>query len=106
MVHPDEELNNIMIFGCYLLDRVGNVWSVEKKDSEKPISKGNVEPYKDFCENNKGLDFILTTGGYVIPTANSVCPCCRHGDVHKKSKLNKVYQKPLALYKQEVFWIL
>lgn len=76
MVHPDEELNNIMIFGCYLLDRVGNVWSIEKKDRKKVVSKGAVESYEEFRENNKDLDFRLTTGGYVIPPVNSVCPCC------------------------------
>lgn len=72
--HLDKYLNTYMIFGCFSLDRFGQIMSVRKSDKNKMVSIGNVETYENFLENNE--DFRLTDGGYVIPSANSVCPCC------------------------------
>lgn len=72
-VHENEELNNFMIFGRFFLGNFGQILSVAR-DEKLLYSYGIVENYKDFCENNDR--FTLTTGGYAIPKADSVCPCC------------------------------
>lgn len=71
--YENERLNEFMIFGRFWLDQFGQVMSVAR--NEKLLySYSIVENYNDFCENNDS--FTLTTNGYDIPEANSVCPCC------------------------------
>lgn len=73
--HNGERLYEFMLFGCFQLDQFGQIWSVEKTAKGKLKSTGDVEDYETFKRNNsKG--FTLTSGGYAIPEANSVCPCC------------------------------
>ena len=73
--HEGQSLNEYMIFGCFWLDQFGQIMSIEKAAKGKLKINGDVEDYKTFCSNNSE-GFTLTTGGYVIPTADSVCPCC------------------------------
>lgn len=73
--HDGERLNEFMLFGCFWLDQFGQITSVEKTAKGKLVSNSDVEYYETFRRNNcKG--FILTSDGYDIPEANSVCPCC------------------------------
>ena len=68
-------LNEYILFGCFKLDQFGQVMSVAKTEKGNLVTNSDVEEYETFCRhNNKG--FTLTTGGYAIPTADSVCPCC------------------------------
>lgn len=73
--HENERLNEYMLFGCFWLDQFGQIMSVEKTAKGKLKTNGDVEDYKTFCRHNSE-GFTLTSGGYEIPTAGSVCPCC------------------------------
>lgn len=73
--HENERLNEYMLFGCYWLDQFGQIMSVKKTSKGNLKTSGDVEYYETFCKNNSE-GFILTSGGYAIPTAGSVCPCC------------------------------
>lgn len=85
--HEHERLNEFMIFGCFWLDKYGQVMSVEKTAKGRLKTNSDVEEYKIFCKNNsKG--FTLTSSGYVIPTAGSVCPCCGKLFTIKDIKIN------------------
>lgn len=73
--HRSERLNRFILFGCFCLDQFGQILSVGKMEKGKLRINGDVEEFETFCRHNiEG--FTLTTGGYVIPTAGSVCPCC------------------------------
>ncbi len=74
--YPNKRLFEYMIFGCFWLDQFGQVWSVEKKYKGKLKTKGNVEYFKTFSKRNLSEDYVLTSGGYCIPAADSICPCC------------------------------
>ena len=64
-----------MLLGCFWLGQFGQVMSVKKTAKGKLRTNGDVEDYETFKRlNSKG--FTLTSGGYAIPTAGSVCPCC------------------------------
>ena len=73
--HEGERLNEFMLFGCFWLDKFGQVMSVEKTAKGQLKTNGDVEDYEAFCKHNSE-GFILTSGGYAIPTAGSACPCC------------------------------
>lgn len=75
IAHEHERLNEFMIFGCFWLDQFGQVMSVEKTEKGKLRTNGDVEEFKTFRRNNRE-GFTLTSNGYSIPTAGSVCPCC------------------------------
>ena len=72
--HENERLNEFMILGCFHLDVFGQVMSVPRGEMSGLYSYGIVERFEDFCENNE--TFSLSSNGYAIPNANSVCPCC------------------------------
>lgn len=73
--HKSERLNEFMLLGCFWLGQFGQVMSVKKTAKGKLRTNGDVEDYETFKRlNSKG--FTLTSGGYAIPTAGSVCPCC------------------------------
>lgn len=73
--HKNVPLNEFMLFGCFWLDQFGQVMSIEKTAKGKLKTNGDVENFEAFRRNNsRGLS--LTSGGYDIPTANSICPCC------------------------------
>lgn len=73
--HEGESLNAFILFGYFWLDQYGQVMSVKKTEKSKLKTNRDVEDYKTFCKrNNQGI--IWTSGGYAIPTAGSVCPCC------------------------------
>lgn len=67
-------LNEFMLFGCFWLDTFGQIMSVEKTTFGKLKVTRDIERYEEFCANNGG--FTLTSGGYNIPKADSICPCC------------------------------
>ena len=70
-----KSMNTFMLFGCFMLDQFGQVWSVEKRVKGQLKVNDDVEDYGSFClYNSKG--FTLTTGGYNIPATVSVYPCC------------------------------
>ena len=73
--HRTKRLNEFMLFGCFWLDQFGQIMSVEKKAKGKLRTNGDVEDYETFRMNNYE-GFILTSGGYSIPSSGSVCPCC------------------------------
>ena len=73
--HEDERLNEYMLFGCFLLDEFGQIFSVDKTVKDKLRISEDVEDYETFRRNNnKVLKF--TTNCYSIPTPGSTCPCC------------------------------
>lgn len=74
--HKNERLNEYMLFGYFWLDRFGQIMSIEKTVKGKLIATKDVEDFETFRRNNSGQGFTLTSGGYAIPTAGSVCPCC------------------------------
>lgn len=74
--YKDEQLHEFILFGCFMLDRFGQVMSIEKSQKGNVASKGEVEYLPTFRRNNQRVGLIFTTGGYAIPTAGSVCPCC------------------------------
>lgn len=76
--HEHERLNEFMILGCFWLEKSGHIMSVEKTAKGKLRTNGNVEEFETFRRNNsKGFNLTnLTSDGYAIPTAGSVCPCC------------------------------
>ena len=74
--HEDKQLYEFMLFGCFRLDQFGQIWSVEKTAKGKLRTNGEVEDYETFAKNNSEGFTMTLGGGYSIPTANSVCPCC------------------------------
>ncbi len=74
--HEKQRLNEFMLFGCFWLDQFGQVMSIEKKAKGKLETKGDVEEYETFRRHNSVGFSLVSSGGYVIPTAGSVCPCC------------------------------
>lgn len=74
-VHESERLNEFMLFGCFWLDQFGQIMSIEKTAKGKLKTNRDVEDYETFCRHNSE-GFSLISGGYAIPTAGSVCPCC------------------------------
>ena len=75
IANKSERLNEYILFGCFWLDQFGQIMSIEKTAKGKLKTNGDVEDYKTFCKHNSE-GFTLTSGGYAIPTAGSVCPCC------------------------------
>lgn len=73
--NPQFMLNEFMLFGCFWLDKFGQIQSVEKSSYGKLKTCADVEYYDTFEGNNKG-DYWFSSDGYAIPTAGSVCPCC------------------------------
>ena len=73
--HKSERLNEFMLFGCFWLDQFGQIMSVDRTAKSKLRMNGDVEDFETFRRNNNKV-FTLTSTGYSIPTAGSVCPCC------------------------------
>lgn len=72
--HKNEILNEFVLFGCFWLDRFGQIWSIEKSDKSKIKFVKDVEDYKLFKRNNPS--FTFTSTGFAIPKSNSICPYC------------------------------
>lgn len=75
VAHKNESLNEYILFGRFWLDQFGQIMSVKKKETDKLKTNGDVEDYKTFFMRNRN-GFTLTSDGYAIPIAGSVCPCC------------------------------
>lgn len=77
--HKDKRLNEFILFGYFLLDtRGGYVYHVVNRMKRDLIFKEDVETYAKFRKNN--FDYFTLSGGadgFVIPTTDSVCPCCK-----------------------------
>ena len=75
MAHPNEPLNEFMIFGCFWLDEYAQITSLKKTQKDNANTYADVEEYQTFKMNNS-KNLIFTSDGYDIPAANSICPCC------------------------------
>ena len=74
--HPNDRLNEFVLFDCFLLDQFGQVEYVEKMEKERQEASNDVEYYSTFKKNNWN-GFVINYGnGYIIPMAGSRCPCC------------------------------
>ena len=72
--HAGEFLNEFILFGCFLLDQLGQIWSIKTLNSDSIIFNNDVETYDTFKCNN--ASFTLTSSGFAIPIPDSTCPCC------------------------------
>lgn len=76
-VYPERRLNSFVIFGSFWLDEYAQVWSIQKSQKGKVVSKARVEKFEDFRRNNEeGVGFCVGLNQIAIPKANCVCPCC------------------------------
>ncbi|MBQ8298609.1 MAG: hypothetical protein IJX99_01875 [Clostridia bacterium] len=74
--HEDCKLNEFILFGNFLLDQFGQVWSIEKSAKGNLTFTSDVDDYKTFATNNTD-GFKMTLGGeYAIPPEKAFCHCC------------------------------
>lgn len=69
-------LNQFILFGCFYLDKFGQVLSIEKADKGKFICHSEIEHFDTFLKNNNTQEIVFTSNGYSIPTSGDICPCC------------------------------
>lgn len=74
--HPEETLNEFVVFGSLLLDKFGSVRLIKatKEQRNKLIKHGVVETYENFKKNNNSISFYSTK--YPVPEYDSICQCC------------------------------
>ena len=73
-LHKGERLNEFMLFGCFHLDSMGQIMSIDEKLLGLTTYHDDVEYYETFRKNNK--EFTLAYPGFVIPKPDTACPCC------------------------------
>ena len=60
-----------------MLDDKAKLWSIERNERDKVVSKARVESLEEFKRNNPdGCTFVCGQTGVAIPKSNSICPCC------------------------------
>lgn len=75
--HPNERLNEFVVFGKFFLDERGQLWSIERTERDKVVTKAPVETLEEFKRNNpSGYTFVCGEKQLAIPKPNSICPCC------------------------------
>lgn len=74
MSHQNEKLNEYVIFGYLVLNQYGKVMACSNPEEDK-LETDKVETLEEFMLNRKNNLFGMY-GGYNIPNADSVCPCC------------------------------
>ena len=74
--HPNQTLNEFVVFGWLLLDKFGSVRLVKatKEEREKLIKHDIVETYESFKNNNSSISFYSTR--YHVPKDGTICQCC------------------------------
>ena len=68
-------LDEFMLFGCFYLNDMGSVMSIDKKSRGTLKVDGDVETFMSFRSHNFGR-FHMTTAGFSIPEDGMSCPCC------------------------------
>lgn len=72
--HPGEKLNKFVLFERYILDEMGNVFSIYPKNRNIVIFSKTIEPFSDFLKRNNQI--VYSFKGYAIPKDSSICSCC------------------------------
>ena len=74
--HPNQTLNEFVVFGWLLLDKLGSIRLIKatKEERDKLIRHGIVESYENFKNNNSSISFYSTR--YHIPKDGTICQCC------------------------------
>ena len=65
--HPNERLNAFVVFGKFLLDDRAQLWSIERTERGKVVTKAPVETLEEFKRNNpSGYTFVCGDTGLYI----------------------------------------
>lgn len=73
-INEDEPLKEFIIFGHFMLDRFGQVFSVSKIGKCNLITCQSVEEFETIRKNN--ISGFILSDSYKIPLDGSACPCC------------------------------
>lgn len=98
-LHPEEKLNEFVLFGLFLLNSYGGIFSVDPASHYQKLNTShNIETFSDFYNNNHKSLIFTSYGGFVIPRPKQSCSCCG-----KKITFEDTYQNPCIKVKYKYF---